>query len=160
MISLWLTTVIPRVKPPRYNESSSYISPAPSQLTLLYSSFALMSIGVGGIRPCSLSFGADQLSRPENPNNDRVLQSFFSWYYASFAALLTTVIVIVYIQDYMGWKVGFGVVAIFLFSATSLYFLDSSLYIKVKANTSLLIEFARVIVAVVKNKHLASPPKS
>lgn len=44
----------------------------PAQLSLLFSSFILMSIGSGVIGPCSLAFGADQFKGQDNPKKERI----------------------------------------------------------------------------------------
>ncbi|KAK2657662.1 hypothetical protein Ddye_010714 [Dipteronia dyeriana] len=115
-----------------------------------------MAIGSGGIRPCSLAFGADQLNNPDNPNNQRVLQSFFNWYYASVGiSVIISVTVIVYIQDEAGWIVGFGIPVGLLLLSTILFLLGSSLYVKENANKSLFTGFAQVASAAWKKRHLA-----
>ena len=54
----------------------------PWQLPLLFTSFALMSLGSGGIRPCTLASEEDQLGERDNSaKNVRTLQTFFNWYY-------------------------------------------------------------------------------
>jgi peptide/histidine transporter 3/4 len=122
---------------------------------ILFFSFGLISIGAGCIRPCSNAFGADQLDNEENPNNESVLQSFFNWYYA--ATGLSTIIaftVIVYIQDNLGWKVGFAVPAILMFLSALMFLMGSSQYIKVKASSSLFTGFVQVVVAAFRNRKL------
>ncbi|KAF9616501.1 hypothetical protein IFM89_029798 [Coptis chinensis] len=66
-ILLWSTTMFPDAKPTAKGEAAT-----PAQLALLLCAFGLMSIGAGGIRPCSLAFGADQLDKADSPNNGRV----------------------------------------------------------------------------------------
>ncbi|PSS01900.1 Protein NRT1/ PTR FAMILY 1.2 like [Actinidia chinensis var. chinensis] len=161
LILLWFTAIFRQVRPPSCDQTTgNCISPNSAQLAMLFSSFALMSIGSGGIRPCSLAFGADQLDKPENPNNAQVLQSFFNWYYASVGiSIMISVTVIVYIQTEAGWVLGFGVpVGLMLFS-TVMFFLGSPLYVKIKANKSLITGLAQVVIAAVRNRHLALPPK-
>ncbi|KAK9281427.1 hypothetical protein L1049_004329 [Liquidambar formosana] len=162
MVLLWLTAMIPQFKPPPCNQSTnSCKSPTLAQLTLLISSFSLMSIGAGGIRPCSLAFGADQLDKRDNPKNERVLESFFGWYYASAAISVVIALTgIVYIQDHMGWKVGFGVPAILMFLSAFLFFFASPLYVKHKVGKSLFAGFVQVIVVAYKNRKLAFPPRN
>ncbi|XP_062010632.1 protein NRT1/ PTR FAMILY 1.2-like isoform X2 [Rosa rugosa] len=82
MVVLWFTAIFPHARPLHCDpKSGDKCVPASSaQLMLLFSAFGLMSIGSGGIKPCSLAFGADQLHKPENPKNARILQSFFNWY--------------------------------------------------------------------------------
>ena len=156
MILLWLTAMIPQLQPPpcdRFTETCS--SATAGQMAILFFSFGLISIGAGCIRPCSNAFGADQLDNEENPNNESVLQSFFNWYYA--ATGLSTIIaftVIVYIQDNLGWKVGFAVPAILMFLSALMFLMGSSQYIKVKASSSLFTGFVQVVVAAFRNRKL------
>ncbi|KAL6006193.1 hypothetical protein ACLOJK_040239 [Asimina triloba] len=156
MTSLWLTALLTGAKPESCNyPSPDCKSPTSSQLAFLLSSFALMSLGAGGIRPCSLAFGADQLDRPENPNNPRVLQSFFNWYYASVGiSIMIAVTVIVYIQDSKGWPVGLGVPAILMFFSNLFFLIGSPFYVKRKAAKSLFTGFFQVISAAIKNRRL------
>ncbi|KAG8636246.1 hypothetical protein MANES_16G113300v8 [Manihot esculenta] len=163
MIVLWLTAIIPSARPPhcdkKHGNSTGCAVPTAAQMVFLLSSFALMSIGAGGIRPCSLAFGADQFDQPGDPKNDKTLQSFFNWYYASVGfSVMIAVTFIVAIQDSAGWVVGFAVPVGFMFASTFLFIMGSSRYIKVKANTSLLSSFAQVIAAAWKNKHISLPP--
>lgn len=156
---LWLTTMFPKLKPsPCDILTERCKSPTAGQTTLLVLSFSLMSIGAGGIRPCSLAFGADQVDKRDNPKNERILESFFSWYYASAAvSVIIALTGIVYIQDHLGWRLGFGVPAILMFLATILFFLASSLYVKQKASKSLFTGIAQVIVVAYKNRKLPLP---
>uniref|UniRef100_A0A2N9IVB7 Uncharacterized protein n=1 Tax=Fagus sylvatica TaxID=28930 RepID=A0A2N9IVB7_FAGSY len=90
-----------------------------------------MSIGAGGIRPCSLAFGADQFNEADTLKKEKILETFFNWYYVSVGvAVMLAVTVMVYIQNKAA-----------------------------KAKSSLLTGFAQVIVAAWKNKHLAMPPQ-
>ncbi|KAM6585781.1 hypothetical protein CsatB_012783 [Cannabis sativa] len=159
LVLLWLTAMIPKLKPSRCDIfTQSCKAPTGGQTTFLALSFSLISIGAGGIRPCSLAFGADQVDNRDNPKNKRVLESFFSWYYASTAAsLILALTAIVYIQDQLGWKLGFGIPAILMLFATVLFFLASSLYVKQKACKSLFTGLAQVIVVAYKNRKLQLP---
>ncbi|XP_057455947.1 protein NRT1/ PTR FAMILY 1.2-like isoform X2 [Lotus japonicus] len=80
MAVLWLTSMSPTARPPPCLHSTEDCQSATtSQLALLLSCFALISIGGGGIS-CSLAFGADQLKKKTDPDNQRVLESFISWF--------------------------------------------------------------------------------
>ncbi|GAB2293522.1 hypothetical protein Dimus_027729 [Dionaea muscipula] len=163
MVILWLTTVIPEAKPPPCNPllSQDCQSPTATQFGMLVLALALMSIGAGGVRPCSQAFGADQVDRRDDPKNERILETFFNWYYAT--ACLSVVIaltVIVYIQDHLGWRVGFGVPAILMFLSALSFFLAFPFYILLKPTKSLFTSFAQVVVAAFRNRQLALPPSS
>ncbi|KAG5540691.1 hypothetical protein RHGRI_020801 [Rhododendron griersonianum] len=156
MALLWLTTMIPQARPPHCNQTSSNcISPTTLQLIFLCSSFGLMSIGAGGIRSSSLAFGADQLEKHNSRKNPRALESYFSWYYVSTVfSILVAITCIVYLQDNIGWEIGFGVPVVLMFLSAAAFFLASPFYIKLKAKSSLLTGMFQVIVASYKNRHL------
>lgn len=156
---LWLTAMIPQAKPgpcdPRTRtcESTSSI-----QYLVLISSFVLMSIGAGGVRPCSLAFGADQIDNKDNPMNKRMLERFFGWYYAAAAvAVVLAFTGIVYIQDHLGWKVGFGIPALLMFLSAAFFLIASSFYIKAKVKRNLFSSFVQVIVVVYKHRRMTLP---
>ncbi|KAJ8750699.1 hypothetical protein K2173_015880 [Erythroxylum novogranatense] len=157
VLVLWLTAVIPGVTPPpckKINENLRICEPAkPSQLLFLFCSFVLMAIGAGGIRACSLAFGADQFDNPKNPKNERILQRFFNWYYTLVLfTVMISVIVVVGIQVSAGWVVGFGVPVAFMFGSIVLFLLGTPTYIRLKPNSSLLKDFGHVIASAWRNR--------
>ena len=132
----------------------------PWQLPLLFTSFALMSLGSGGIRPCALAFGADQLDKRDNSaRNVRTLQTFFNWYYTVLGlSIVFAATVIVYIQQARGWVVGFSVPVVLMVTALTLFLLGSPLYLKAAADRSAILGLMQVLVASYKNRHEPMPP--
>ncbi|KAI8529301.1 hypothetical protein RHMOL_Rhmol12G0214600 [Rhododendron molle] len=160
MVLIWITAMIPQARPPYCNQlqAESCKSLTGSQYATLLFSFFLVSIGAGGIRLCSIAFGANQVEQRNTPNNELVLEKFFSWYYAATAiSVMGAFTFIVYVQDHVGWKVGFGVPAILMFLSALSFFIASPIYIKEKATMSLFTNFARVIVVCIKNRKVALP---
>lgn len=153
--------MIPQARPPPcIPATEKCISATTVQMAMLISSLALMSIGNGGLQ-CSIAFGADQVNRKDNPDNQRALEIFFSWYYASSAiSVIIAFTGIVYIQDHLGWKLGFGVPAALMFFSTFFFFLASPLYVKNKTNSTLFTGFVRVTVAAYKNRKIRLPPRN
>ncbi|KAI3916541.1 hypothetical protein MKW92_019362 [Papaver armeniacum] len=123
--------------------STLFKSTPAAQFIFLLSSLGLMSIGAGCIRPCSIAFGADQ----------HLTETYFNFYYATigFSTLLPLT---VYMQDQMGWQVGFAVPAVLMLLSALFSFLGNSFYIKVKSSTSLFTGFAKVSVAAWRNGRL------
>ncbi|KAL8098960.1 hypothetical protein AgCh_031605 [Apium graveolens] len=156
---LWLTAMIPQAKPgPCDPRTQTCESTSSLQYLILISSFILMSIGAGGVRPCSLAFGADQIDNKDNPMNKRMLERFFGWYYAAAAvAVVLAFTGIVYIQDHLGWKVGFGIPALLMFLSAALFLIASSFYIKAKVKRNLFSSFVQVIVVVYKHRRMTLP---
>ncbi|KAH9603383.1 hypothetical protein KSS87_017231 [Heliosperma pusillum] len=156
MIVMWMTTVLPKIKPPPCNSlvpNNTCQSPTAGQYAFLILAFILMSIGAGGIRPCSQAFGADQVHQRENPKNKRVLETFFNWYYAcTCLSVVIALTVVVYIQVHFGWRIGFGVPVILMFLSAVSFFLASKWYLTMKVQRSLLTSFAQVIAAAFRNR--------
>ncbi|XP_071917519.1 protein NRT1/ PTR FAMILY 1.2 isoform X7 [Coffea arabica] len=159
MILLWLTAVVPQLQPLSCDQLKHKCSaPNGAQIIPLLSSFFLMSVGAGCIRPCSVAFGADQFDNKQNPNNDRVLESYFNWYYASTGiSTVLAMTVIVYIQDHLGWSVGFGIPAILMVFSALMFLIGSSLYIKAKPSESLFTGFFQVLVAAFRKREIQYP---
>lgn len=159
MTLLWLTAMIPQLKPSSCSLSGTLCNSGnPYQLAVLFSSLAFISIGAGCIRPCSIAFGADQLTNEEKPNNESVLGSYFNWYYASIGiSSIISLTLIVYIQDKFGWGIGFAVPAGLMLFSVLIFLVGSSLYVKVKPAQNLLIGFLQVLVVAFKNRRLSLP---
>ncbi|KAI3454083.1 hypothetical protein Pfo_010746 [Paulownia fortunei] len=156
MILLWSTTIIPQARPPPCNQSSnSCSSPTIFQFVFLCTSFGLISIGAGGIRSSSLAFGANQLEKGDFEKRSGVKESYFGWYYASYTfSVLIALTCVVYIQDNMGWRVGFAVPAVLMLFGVCSFFLASHFYVKLKSESSLVTGFIQVVVASYRNRHL------
>ncbi|KAF5823899.1 putative proton-dependent oligopeptide transporter family, PTR2 family proton/oligopeptide symporter [Helianthus annuus] len=154
---LWLTSIVPQLTPSSCQEPDTGCSPPTrAQLGFLYASFGLMSIGSACIRPCSIAFGADQL---KHRNNQRLIDSYFNWYYASNTvsiAIATTVVV--YIQDQFGWRVGFAVPVLAMFCSALMFLLGSPLYVKVKVDKSPFSGLIQVLIVAFRNRKIRLLP--
>ncbi|CAN1218819.1 Protein NRT1/ PTR FAMILY 1.2 [Linum perenne] len=156
LVTLWLTAMIPQARPPpckATNYNDCYKSATTPQLFLLYSSFALMSIGSGGVRSSSMAFGADQLKQKSNSSSKGMLERYFSWYYMLVSvSVILALTCIVGIQETMGWQVGFGVPLVLMMFSTLSFFLASPFYVCSKPKSSLLTGLAQVFVASYHNR--------
>jgi MFS family permease len=161
MCLLCLTAILPVYKKtPACAARLADCEVVPWQLPLLFTSFALMSVGSGGIRPCTLAFGADQLDKRDNSaSNVRTLQTFFNWYYTVLGlSIVFAATVIVYIQQARGWVVGFSVPVVLMVTALTLFLLGSPFYLKATADRSAIIGLVQVFVASYKNRREPLPP--
>ncbi|KAL9244626.1 hypothetical protein vseg_018387 [Gypsophila vaccaria] len=154
MFVLWMTTIISQAKPPPCDPSTSTCSsPTTGQYAFLVAALMLMAIGGGGTRPCSQAFGADQIDQGDNPNNKNRLEIFLNWYFMySCLSTIIALTVIVYIQDHLGWMIGFGVPVVLMFLATLFFFLAAPIYVLIKANKNRLVRLLQVIVASFRNR--------
>ncbi|XP_051151572.1 protein NRT1/ PTR FAMILY 1.1-like isoform X2 [Andrographis paniculata] len=159
MILLWLTAIIPQAQPPLCDKFSSQncSSATVPQLLFLCASLGLISIGAGGIRSSSLAFGVNQLENGYFRATPGVKESYFSWYYASYTfSVLIALTCIVYIQDNIGWGVGFAVPAMLMSFSVLFFYLASPWYVKLKSRTNLIAGFLQVAVAAYRKRHLES----
>lgn len=86
------------------------------------------------------------------------MESFFNWYYTSIGvSTVLALTIIVYIQDQLGWKFGFGVPVILMIISTLIFLAGASLYVKVKPSKSLFTGFVQVLVVAFKNRKLSLP---
>ncbi|KAG4943932.1 hypothetical protein AAZX31_17G179900 [Glycine max] len=158
LTTLWLTAMIPELRPSCQSLMLGCNSASAAQLAVLFLSLGLISIGAGCVRPCSIAFGADQLTIKVRSNDERLLDSYFNWYYTSVGvSTVFSMSVIVYIQENLGWKIGFGIPAVLMLVSAISFILGSPFYAKVKPSHSLLTSFAQVVVVAVKNRKLTLP---
>ncbi|KNA09775.1 hypothetical protein SOVF_150480 [Spinacia oleracea] len=149
MLMLWMTTIIREAK----TTNGMY--------ALLVFAFVFIAIGAGGVRPCSLAFGADQVDKRDNNKNKTILETFFNWYYACgcFSVVLAMTL-IVYIQEQWGWAVGFGIPVILMFLSTLFLFLALPYYVMNPVKKSLFNSLVRVAVAAFRNRKITTPSES
>jgi MFS family permease len=108
-----------------------------------------------------MAFGADQFSRHPKERRSRILQAYFNAYYASIGvAFSVAVTAIVYLQDNVGWSVGFAVpMGLMLLSAVS-FFLGSGLYIKEKGKRLMFSGIGAAVGAAIRNHRARLPART
>ncbi|KAF7137556.1 hypothetical protein RHSIM_Rhsim07G0067100 [Rhododendron simsii] len=88
----------------------------------------ILSVGEGGHKPCVQTFAADQFD--ENlPQEKAAKSSFFNWWYLGIVLGATTaILVVIYVQDYIGWGIGYGMPAAVVAVALVIFLLGSRTY--------------------------------
>merc|ERR1712076_13796 len=115
----------------------------------------LIAIGTGGIKPCVVSFGGDQFKLPEQ---ERHLQSFFSFFYLSinFGSLIGTFMTPILREDVecfgddSCYSLAFGVPAILMAVATVIIVIGKPFYTMVPPEGSILVKVLSSIFYSVK----------
>ncbi|VAI62450.1 unnamed protein product [Triticum turgidum subsp. durum] len=84
------------------------------QRAAVYLGLYLVALGTGGIKPCTSALGADQFDSAD-PVERVTKGSFFNWYYflVNVGSLLSTT-VLVWVQDNVGWGVGYAIPMVFM----------------------------------------------
>ncbi|KAK9933352.1 hypothetical protein M0R45_020552 [Rubus argutus] len=154
LVILTISALFPSFHPPPCPTQVKCKEASGSQLWILYFSLLLTSLGSGGIRPCVVTFAADQLDY-KNKTNKVTTKSiniqkwnFFNWYYFCMAvATLAALTIVVYVQDHVGWGWGLGIPTVAMALSVVAFVIGSPLYKKLKPGGSPLVRLAQVIVA-------------
>lgn len=161
MITVTLTAWLPQLHPPKCNVGQNSLSQCKSasktQLGVLLMGLGFLSIGTGGIRPCSIPFGVDQFDQTTE-EGVRGTNSFFNWYYTTFTVvILLTLTVVVYIQNSVSWVLGFGIPTLLMACSIILFFIGTKLYVYVEPEGSIFSGIAQVFVSAYKKRKLKLP---
>ncbi|CAN6203279.1 unnamed protein product [Urochloa humidicola] len=155
MIILTLTAGVPGLHPPPCS-GGECAGATRGQFAVLAVSFLFIVVGAGGIRPCSLPFGADQFD-PRTESGRRGINSFFNWYYFTLTiAVCGSSTGIIYVQSNVSWWVGFAIPAALMLASCALFFAGARLYVRVKPEGVPLAAALRVAVAAFRKRR--APP--
>lgn len=129
-----------------------------SQIAFFYTSLYIIAVGAGGTKPNISTFGADQFD-DFNPHEKKLKASFFNWWmFSSFLGGLAATLCLVYIQENLGWGLGYGIPTIGLILSLIIFYYGTPHYrhkaTKSKKPTKNL---ARVIVLALANRRLKLP---
>ncbi|XVF02961.1 hypothetical protein REPUB_Repub04eG0219400 [Reevesia pubescens] len=159
MCTLTLSASIPALKPA---ECVGFICPSatPAQYAAFFTGLYLIALGSGGIKPCLSSFGADQFDDTD-PKERLTKGSFFNWYYFSvnIGALISSSL-LVWVQDNIGWGLGFGIPALSMGLANGSFFSDAALYRFQGPGGSPITRICQVLVASFRKWNLKVPEDS
>ncbi|OWM89580.1 protein NRT1/ PTR FAMILY 2.13-like [Punica granatum] len=162
MVTITLTAWLPQLHPPSCppgQQQGQCKGHNGVQLAVLVTGLGLLSVGTGGIRPCSIPFGVDQFD-PSTEEGQKGINSFYNWYYTTFTVvILITQTLIVYIQDSVSWVIGFGIPTALMFCSLVLFFVGTRIYIHVRPEGSIFIGIIKVLVAAHRKRHLKVPPR-
>lgn len=146
IVLLFLTTTIHSLRPQHCEDGSSSSCKTPSKLqfSILYTGITLASIGIGGLRSTITTMGANQF---QNPKDQGV---YFNWYFVTtYLASVISSTAIVYIEDNVSWKLGFGLSVGTSILGLAIFLLGTRFYHRTKPEKSPFTGIARVVVATI-----------
>ncbi|KAM3212666.1 hypothetical protein ACQJBY_065613 [Aegilops geniculata] len=142
---------------PRSSDESSGVHPA-----AVYLGLYLVALGTGGIKPCAAALGADQFDGAD-PKEREAKGSFFNWYYFSvnIGSLLAATL-LVWVQDNIGWTVGFGIPTALIGFGLAVFVAGGRIYRykPLGRGGSPLARVFQVVVAATRNCRLELPDDS
>ncbi|XP_022144832.1 protein NRT1/ PTR FAMILY 5.2-like [Momordica charantia] len=154
-----LAVSAPSLKPPPCLEVNKERCKQAStlQLGVFFGALYTLALGTGGTKPNISTIGADQFDEFE-PREKAQKLSFFNWWmFSIFFGTLFATTVLVYIQDNVGWALGYGLPTMGL-AISILIFLAGTPFYRHKLPTgSPFTRMAHVIVAALRNWSLPLP---
>ncbi|KAL0455984.1 UNVERIFIED_CONTAM: protein NRT1/ PTR FAMILY 5.4 [Sesamum latifolium] len=90
------------------------------------------------------------------PEEKAAKSSFFNWWYVGIVCGATAaVLVVIYVEDYVGWKFGFGMLVVAVAAALVVFLIGSGSYRRQAPVGSPFTRVAQVVVAAVRKRRLA-----
>ncbi|KAG1362191.1 protein NRT1/ PTR FAMILY 6.3 [Cocos nucifera] len=156
---LTISTAAPGLRPPACADPSAggCVRASGAQLGVLYLALYLTALGTGGLKSSVSGFGSDQFDESDR-GEKRQMMRFFDWFFffISLGSLLA-VTVLVYIQDNLGRRWGYGICAAAIMAGLAVFLSGTNRYRFKKLVGSPLTQIAAVVVAAWKKKDLDLP---
>ncbi|KAK1267199.1 Peptide transporter PTR3-A [Acorus gramineus] len=160
MCLLTLAVTVPGLKPPPCNpatEANCDKKTSTLQLAVFFAALYILAMGTGGTKPNISTIGADQFD-DFNPKERAHKLSFFNWWmFSIFLGTLFANTVLVYIQDNVGWTLGYGLPTLGLMISVAIFMSGTPFYRHKKPSGSPFTMMARVFVAAAKKWRVALP---
>ncbi|VFQ93658.1 unnamed protein product [Cuscuta campestris] len=155
---LTISTIIPSLRPPKCESGSPSCIPATgTQLTVLYAALYLTALGTGGLKSSVSGFGSDQFDETDE-KEQRQMVKFFNWFFFFInVGSLAAVTVLVYIQDTLGRRWGYGICGGAIAAAVLVFLSGTKRYRFKKLVGSPLTQVASVLVAAWRKRKLELP---
>ncbi|XP_062080017.1 protein NRT1/ PTR FAMILY 5.2-like [Humulus lupulus] len=161
MILLTLAVSVPALRPPSCSSQRLKEENCPKasffQVGVFYLALYIIAVGNGGTRSNMSTMGADQFDVFEPKEKTQKL-SFFNWWMSSIlVGVLFSSTFLVYIQDNVGWSLGYGIPTVGLGISVLVLLLGTPFYRLKLPVGSPLTKMAMVLVATFRKWRVALP---
>ncbi|KAK7278445.1 hypothetical protein RJT34_23474 [Clitoria ternatea] len=159
MSLLTLAVSLPSLKPPQCFESDVTKCEKAStlQLAAFYGALYVLAVGTGGTKPNISTIGADQFD-DFHPKEKLHKLSFFNWWmFSIFFGTLFANTVLVYIQDNVGWTLGYALPTLGLLISITIFVAGTPFYRHKLPGGSTFTRMAMVIVAALRKWKVPVP---
>uniref|UniRef100_A0A5B6ZRY1 Peptide transporter PTR3-A-like n=2 Tax=Davidia involucrata TaxID=16924 RepID=A0A5B6ZRY1_DAVIN len=162
MCLLTLAVSVPGLRPPRCTavNVADCEKATPLELAVFYAALYILAIGTGGTKPNISTIGADQFDDFDPKEKSQKLSFFNWWMFSIFIGILFGNTILVYIQDNVGWALGYGIPTVGLAVAIVIFLVGTPLYRHKVPSGSPFTRMARVIVAALRKWRVPIPTDS
>ncbi|KAG4995708.1 hypothetical protein AAZX31_10G005100 [Glycine max] len=163
MSLLTLSVSLPSLKPPECHELDVTKCEKASTLHLavFYGALYTLALGTGGTKPNISTIGADQFDDFDSKEKKLKLSFFNWWMFSIFIGTLFANSVLVYIQDNVGWTLGYALPTLGLAISIIIFLAGTPFYRHKLPTGSPFTKMAKVIVAAIRKwkVHIPSDTK-
>ncbi|KAL1826046.1 hypothetical protein ACET3Z_012824 [Daucus carota] len=161
MCLLTLVVSLPSLRPPTCGHGVKEVDclkrASPFQVGIFYTALYIIAVGTGGTKPNISTMGAEQFDDFE-PKERKHRLSFFNWWmFSIFFGTLFSNTFLVYIQDNVGWALGYGLPTVGLFLSVIMFIVGTRYYRHRTPTGSPLTKIARVLVASARKWNVVIP---
>ncbi|XP_042435684.1 protein NRT1/ PTR FAMILY 5.2-like isoform X1 [Zingiber officinale] len=161
MCLLTLAVSLPALKPPPCGRNTADPScsakATPLHLGVFFCALYIIAVGTGGTKPNISTIGADQFDE-FHPRERAHKLSFFNWWmFSIFFGTLFANTVLVFIQDNVGWTLGYALPTLGLAVSISVFIAGTPFYRHRIPVGSPFTKMARVLVAAARKCTVRSP---
>ncbi|KAL7209863.1 hypothetical protein ACSBR1_031433 [Camellia fascicularis] len=159
MSVLTLAVSVPGLRPPHCSDPDpAHCKKASTlELAVFYGALYTLAIGTGGTKPNISTIGADQFDEFEPKEKAHKLSFFNWWMFSIFFGTLFANTILVYIQDTVGWALGYGLPTAGLLVSISIFLAGTPFYRHRVPAGSPFTRMAMVIVAALRNWRVPIP---
>ncbi|OAY85912.1 Protein NRT1/ PTR FAMILY 5.2 [Ananas comosus] len=156
MSMLTLTVSLHSLRPPECCNTNA----TPLQVGIFYLSLYIIAVGTGGTKPNISTMGADQFD-DFDPKERKQKLSFFNWWmFSIFFGTLFANTLIIYVQDDVGWGIGYGIPTAGLLISILVFLVGTPFYRHKIPTGSPFTVIARVLVAAIRKWRAMLPNDS
>ncbi|XP_048127343.1 protein NRT1/ PTR FAMILY 5.2-like [Rhodamnia argentea] len=161
MSLLTLAVSVPSLRPPScgpaIKEEMCNKHASTLQIGIFYFALYIIGVGTGGTKPNISTMGADQFDDFE-PKERAQKFSFFNWWmFSIFFGALFAATVLVYVQDNVGWPLGYGLPTLGLAISVLVFLAGAPFYRHKMPSGSPFTRIAQVLVASTRKWKLPIP---
>ncbi|XP_076914201.1 protein NRT1/ PTR FAMILY 6.3-like [Bidens hawaiensis] len=155
---LAISTAVHGLQPPKCTPESGQCEKASGiQVGILYLALYLTALGTGGLKSSVSGFGSDQFDETDKEERGQ-MGKFFNWFFFFInIGSLAAVTVMVYIQDNLGRRWGYGIVACAIVIGWTTFLSGTKRYRFKKLMGSPLTQIASVFVAAWRKRSAELP---
>ncbi|KAL4194469.1 hypothetical protein AMTRI_Chr05g68830 [Amborella trichopoda] len=166
MCLLTLVVSLPSLRPPSCNRNNqdctagSVPRASTFQIGIFYFALYVLAVGTGGTKPNISTMGADQFDE-SHPKERKQKLSFFNWWmFSIFFGTLFANTFLVYIQDNVGWTLGYGIPTAGLLVSICIFVIGTPFYRHKLPSGSPFTRMLRVLVAAARKWNVKAPDDS